>query len=94
MLSIIVTVLFNASHGSILLSALFHFQVMNPIFPDAQPYDTYLLIVVAVLVVWLNRKAMYTKEGSVTEVIPRAESQVRQYNPGTGAGTLSYELEK
>ena len=94
MLSIIVTALFNASRGSILLSMLFHFQLMNPIFPDAQPYDTYLLIVVAVLVVWLNRKAMFTKEGAVTEVIPRAESRVRQHDPGTGAGTLSYEFEK
>ena len=94
MLSIIVTALFNASRGSILLSALFHFQLMNPIFPDAQPYDTYLIIVVAVLVVWLNRKAMFTKEGAVTEVIPRADSRVRQHNPGTSAGTYSYEFEK
>jgi len=43
---------------------------MNPIFPDAQPYDTYLLIVAAALIVWWNRKDMFTKEGSVTEVIP------------------------
>jgi hypothetical protein len=69
-ISIIVTALFNRSHGSILLSAVFHFQLMNPIFPDAQPYDTYLLIVVASLIVWLNRKDMFTKEGAVTDVIP------------------------
>ena len=41
-----------------------------PILPDAQPYDTYLIIVVAVLVVWFNRKAMFTRVGAVTEVIP------------------------
>jgi len=29
---------------------------MNLIFPDAQPYDTYLLIVVAGLIVWWNHK--------------------------------------
>ncbi len=69
-ISVIVTALFNRSHGSILLSACFHFQLMNPIFPDAQPYDTYLLIVVASFVVWWNRKGMFTKEGAVTEVIP------------------------
>jgi len=69
-ISVIVTALFNQSHGSILLSALFHFQLMNPIFPDAQPYDTYLLIAVASLIVWRNRKDMFTKEGSITEVIP------------------------
>jgi hypothetical protein len=69
-ISVIVTALFNRSRGSILLSACFHFQLMNPIFPDAQPYDTYLLIVVASLVVWWYRKDMLTTEGAVTEVIP------------------------
>lgn len=69
-ISVIATALFNRSHGSILLSAFFHFQLMNPMFPDAQPYDTYLLIVVASLIVWWNRQNMFKKEGAVTEVIP------------------------
>ncbi len=69
-ISVIVTALFNRSHGSILLSAFFHFQLMNPIFPDAQPYDTYLLIVVASLIVWRNPNDMFTQESSITEVIP------------------------
>lgn len=69
-ISVIATALFNGSGGSILLPAFFHFSLMNPIFPDAQPYDTCLLIVVAVLIVWWNRKDMLTMEGTVTEVIP------------------------
>ncbi|MBN2720033.1 MAG: CPBP family intramembrane metalloprotease [Proteobacteria bacterium] len=70
-ISVIATALLNRSRGSILLSALFHFSLMNPIFPDAQPYDTYLLIFAAALIVWWNRQDMFTKEASVTEVIPR-----------------------
>jgi membrane protease YdiL (CAAX protease family) len=69
-ISVIVTALFNASKGSILLSAFFHFSLMNPIFPDAQPYDTYLLIAVAVLIVWRKRNNMLKKQGAVVEVIP------------------------
>ena len=69
-ISVIATALFNRSRGSILLSAFFHFSLMNPIFPDAQPYDTYLLIIVATLIVWWNRKDMFTTEGAVKEVIP------------------------
>ena len=69
-ISIIVTALFNDSGGSILLSAIFHFMLINPIFPDAQPYDTYLLVVVAVLIVFFKRKTMFTKEGAFTKVIP------------------------
>jgi membrane protease YdiL (CAAX protease family) len=72
-ISAIATALFNSSRGSILLSAFFHFSLMNPMFPDAQPYDTYLLIVVATLIVWWNRKDMLTKEGAVTEVIPHGK---------------------
>ena len=70
-ISVIMTPLFNTSRGSILLPALFHFQLINPIWPDAQPYDTYLFVVATVLVVWINRKTMFSKEGGVTEVIPR-----------------------
>lgn len=69
-LSVIVTPLFNKSKGSILLTAFFHFMLMNPVFPDAQPYDTYILIVVAVLIVCFNKKAMFSMEGTVTSVIP------------------------
>jgi len=73
-LSVIVTALFNASRGSILLSALFHFQLMNPIWPDAQPYDTYIFVAVAALVLWFSRKTMFTRKGAVTEVIPRLKA--------------------
>ena len=68
--SIIVTQLFNASRGSILLPALLHFQLINPIWPDAQPYDTLFFVAAAVLVVWFNRKAMFSRGRCVTEVIP------------------------
>lgn len=74
-LSMIVTPLFNRSNGSILLTAFFHFMLMNPVFPDAQPFDTYIIIVISVLVVWLNRKTMFTREGSITRVIPFNENR-------------------
>ncbi len=68
-LSVIVTPLFNASRGSILLPALFHFQCINPLWPDAEPYDTVLFVAVAALVVWINRKSMFRKAGAVTDII-------------------------
>jgi membrane protease YdiL (CAAX protease family) len=69
-LSIIVTVLFNASRGSILLAAFFHFMLMNPIFPDAEPFDTYLLVLITIPIIWFNRKMMFTGQNSVVEVVP------------------------
>jgi membrane protease YdiL (CAAX protease family) len=69
--SVIATALFNASRGSILLAALLHFQLINPLWPDAQPYDMFGFVLVAVLTVWLNRRAMLRKGEAVVEVIPK-----------------------
>ena len=67
---VIVTPLFNASRGSILLPLLVHWQLNNPIFPDAAPNDSILFVVAAIVVTFINRKTMFSKEGAVTEVIP------------------------
>ena len=72
--SVIMTPLFNASHGSILLAALFHFQLINPIWPDAQPYDTIFFVGAAALVVGLNRKKMFRKVDGIQDVIPNTDA--------------------
>lgn len=84
--SVIATALFNASRGSILLSALFHFQLINPIWPDAQPYDTFFFVTAAILVVWINRRTMFIREVAITEVIPQAEDEMIPSDPGNGTG--------
>lgn len=68
--SLIVTPMFNASKGSILLPVLFHFQLNNPLWPDAQPYDTIFFAAAAAVIVWLNRGTMFSRKVAVTEVIP------------------------
>ncbi len=69
-LAILVTPIFNAARGSLLLPMLFHWQLINPFWPDAQPWDTWILVGVAAVVVWWNRKTMFSREGAVTEIIP------------------------
>jgi len=73
--SVILTAFFNDAHGSILLAMLFHFQMNNPLWPDAQPYDMYLFVVAAVIVVWLNRRALFTRKHVVTQIIPEPVSE-------------------
>ena len=68
-ISVILTPLFNKARGSLLISALYHFQMMNPIFPDAQPWDTLFFILAAVVVVWLNRHTMFKRGTGITEVL-------------------------
>lgn len=68
--SVILTSLFNNARGSVLLAMLFHFQMNNPLWPDAQPYDMYVYVAAAVVIVWLNRRSLFSKASAVTEVIP------------------------
>jgi uncharacterized protein len=74
--SVILTPMFNAARGSILLAALFHFQLNNPLWPDAQPYDMYLFAVVALVVVWVTRRTMFSRHGAVTAVVPPRSGDV------------------
>jgi hypothetical protein len=76
-MSVVLTPLFNASRGSLLIAALFHFQMMNPIWPDAQPWDSLLIIIAAVIIVWLNRGTMFRRGDAVTEVLMPSETTAR-----------------
>ncbi|HUE97730.1 MAG TPA: type II CAAX endopeptidase family protein [Anaerolineales bacterium] len=67
--TVIMTPLFNASRGSLLVAILYHLNIMNPIFPDAQPWDSYLLAIAAVVIVFLNRRQMFQRGSGVTEVL-------------------------
>ena len=72
--SLILTALFNDTRGSILLAMLFHFQMNNPLWPDAQPHDMYVYVLAGVLIVWLNRRTLFSREQAVTEILPASRT--------------------
>lgn len=72
-ISWILTPLFNAAAGSILIAAVYHFQMNNPIWPDAQPYDSLVFAVIAVLAVVVNRRAMLSRSAGVTNVLRKGD---------------------
>lgn len=72
-ISVILTPMFNAARGSILIAALYHFQMNNPIWPDAQPWDTLVFVIAAVVVVVLNRKSMLRRDHAVTDILMHRE---------------------
>ncbi|WP_370400382.1 CPBP family glutamic-type intramembrane protease [Sulfitobacter sp. JB4-11] len=69
-LGVLVTPILNAGAGGLFWPAMFHWQLINPFWPDAQPYDTWILVVVAAAVVWYNRAKMFTRHDAVAKVIP------------------------
>lgn len=71
-LAVLVIPLFNRTGGSLLWPMLFHWQLINPVWPDAQPYDTWILVAVTAGVVWWHRDRMFTRTGAVTRVLPDA----------------------
>ena len=68
-ITVILTALFNASRGSLLIGILYHLNMMNPIFPDAQPWDNLLFAIAAAVVVFLNRRQMFQRGSGVTNVL-------------------------
>jgi membrane protease YdiL (CAAX protease family) len=72
-ITVILTPLFNASRGSLLIAILYHLNIMNPIFPDAQPWDSYLLAVTAAVIVFINRRQMFQRGSGVMEVLRSEE---------------------
>ena len=89
-LSVILTPLFNKSRGSLLIAYLYHFQMMNPIFPDAQPWDSLFVAIAAVIIVVLNRRTMFQKGAGVTEVLmPGQEAGLISETEGTANSSLS-----
>ena len=76
-LSVILTSLFNASGGSLLVAALFHAQANGPLWPDAQPWDSITFVALAVVVVWIDRERMFRCGGGVTAMYRDASPDVR-----------------
>jgi len=76
-LAVLVTPIFNTTRGSLLWPMAFHWQLINPFWPDAQPWDTWILVGVAVVVVWWNRARLFTRDGAVTEVVPARPARFR-----------------
>jgi membrane protease YdiL (CAAX protease family) len=76
-ISVILTPMFNAARGSLLIAALYHFQMNNPAWPDAQPWDMLVFILAAVVVAWLNRKPLLSRAEAVTDVLMPGVDAIR-----------------
>ncbi|HLT57567.1 MAG TPA: type II CAAX endopeptidase family protein [Limnochordales bacterium] len=81
-ISVVMTGLANATQGSLLTDVFCHFQFNNPIWPDAQPWDTYFLVGAAAIIVWMQRETMLRRDGSVKSVLaPAAHDAVAGPKP-------------
>ena len=68
-ITVILTAMFNAAQGSLLIAAPYHFQMNGPAWPDAQPWDSLVFAVAAIIIVLLNRQTMLSGDRAATDVI-------------------------
>jgi uncharacterized protein len=68
-ISVILTPMFNAARGSLLVAALFHAQMNNPVWPDAQPWDMWVFVAVAGTVATVNRRALLDRNEAATTIV-------------------------
>ena len=59
----------HQTFGSLLIAALLHFQLNNPIWPDAQPWDNLLIALIAIILVWLKRRTLFQRGAGVTDIL-------------------------
>lgn len=83
-LSLILTPMFNAARGSLLVAALFHFQVNGPAWPDAQPWDSVIFAVLTALIVMCNRKRYFDRSAGATEILAATMSTDHLPQPRPG----------
>lgn len=88
-LSVLVTPMFNAARGSILVGIVFHFQMNGPAWPDAQPWENYLFALAAVVVVLVNRRAMLSHAMAATAVLLPSEELGTTYPSSPADQSLS-----
>jgi hypothetical protein len=82
-IGVILTAMFNAARGSLLVPFLFHAQMNGPVWPDAHPWDMWLFVAVAVVLVVINRRALLDRRQTVTTILMAGDEPV-----GDGAALL------
>jgi hypothetical protein len=64
--------------------------MMNPIWPDAQPWDSLLFVAAAAIIVWLNRRTMLQRGSGVTDIL--LLEQETEFNSGMGRRSPAHLL--
>lgn len=67
---VVMAVVYNRTGGNILLTVVIHWQLNIAFWPEAQPWENYLNVLLAVVLVWTNRDVMFYKDRAEKVVVP------------------------
>ena len=67
-LAVILTPIFNAARGSILIAMIYHLQMNGPAWPDAQPWENFIFAAIAIVIVVFKWREMTTPVEAATDI--------------------------
>lgn len=68
---VVMAVVYNKTNGNLLFPVLIHWQLNIAFWPEAQPWENYLNLALALLLLWVHRDVMFSRDKGLTEVVPR-----------------------
>ncbi len=69
-IGIVIAVVYAKTGGNLLLPILIHWQLNIAFWPEAQPWENYLSLALAALLVWMHRDVMFRRDRGLTTVVP------------------------
>ncbi|MFA8443966.1 CPBP family intramembrane glutamic endopeptidase [Yoonia sp.] len=67
---VVMAVVYNKTRGNLLFAVLIHWQLNIAFWPEAQPWENYLNLILAVVLVWIHRDVMLHGHKAETTVVP------------------------
>lgn len=67
---VVMAVVYNKTHGNLLFPILIHWQLNIGFWPEAQPWENYLNLALAILLLWVHRDVMFSRDKGLTVVAP------------------------
>lgn len=69
-IGLVMGVVYNKTGGNLLLPILTHWQLNIAFWPEAQPWENYLSLGLALVLLWVHRDGMFARDNGLTEVVP------------------------
>lgn len=67
---VVMAVAYNKTGGNLLFPILIHWQLNIAFWPEAQPWENYLNLCLALVLLWVHRDVMFSRDKGLTTVVP------------------------
>lgn len=69
-IGVVMAVVYNKTGGNPLFPILTHWQLNIAFWPEAQPWENYLSVALALVLLWVHRDVMFARHKGLSDVVP------------------------